>query len=152
MSTAYPDLPAAMIAWLRASPNVVAAFSENTASPATTKFWADEARQGTLLPWAVYEEIDGDIQYMTTAGGVRNTIEAGVVRFIVVGEGKKATRDLGRLLTRTLDDAPLLFADGNLMYLRAKKPSFVSVKDVIGDIPNAYARMVIFETMVNRQV
>lgn len=150
MSTAYPDLPAAMIGWLRASPNVVAAFAENTASEATTKFWADSAKQGVQLPWAIYEEIEGDIQYMSEAADVRNTIETGVVRFIVVSPGKKTARDLGRLLTKTLDDAPLLFADGILMYLRAKKPFFVPIADVVADSPTGYARVVIFEAMVNR--
>ncbi|SIN70111.1 hypothetical protein SAMN05444166_0235 [Singulisphaera sp. GP187] len=76
MSSA-PDLPAAMIAWLRASPSVVAAFAENTASPTTTKFWADEARRGVGLPWAVYEETGSDLIYMTATESVAPSIETG---------------------------------------------------------------------------
>jgi hypothetical protein len=145
-----PDLLAAVVARLRASPGVVAAFAENTASAATTKFWAEAARQGVVLPWAVYEEIDGDIQYMTQAAGVSNTIETGAVRFVIVAAGKKAARDLGRLVSSTLDDAPLVFDDGILMYLRAKKPYFVPAADIAPENPTAYARAVVFEFMVNR--
>lgn len=147
-----PDLPAAAIAWLRATPAVVSAFGEDTSAKATVKFHADKAWQGVRLPWATYVEIDGDVQYMTGAGGVTNTIETGAVRFIVVSEDKKATRDLGRLLTQTLDDAPLVFDDGELMYLRAKKPFFVPVAEVTDNAPSAYALVIIFETVVNRQV
>jgi hypothetical protein len=145
-----PDLMAAVVARLRASPSVVAAFAENTASAATTKFWADAARQGVVLPWAVYEEIEGDIQYMTQAAGTSNTIETGAIRFVIVSAGKKAARDLGRLVSGTLDDAPLVFDDGILMYLRAKKPFFVPVADIAPENPTAYARVVVFEFMISR--
>src|SRR5438094_849747 len=111
-----------MIGHLRASPAVVSGFAEDTTSPGTTKFWADAARRGVALPWAVYEELGGEVRAMTRAGGVAHAIEAGRVRFTVVAEGKAAARELARLLARTLDDAPLVFSDGVLMYLRARAP------------------------------
>lgn len=150
MSTAYPDLPAAMVGWIRGQPSVVAAFGEDTTALSTTKFWGDEARAGVSLPWAVYEEIEGDTEYMTAAGGVTSSIETGMVRFVVVAEGKKVARDLGRMLVKALNDAPLVFADGSLMLLRARKPSFAPVGDLAPNCPNAYARIIAFDTMVQR--
>jgi hypothetical protein len=139
-----------VLGWLRAQPTIVSAFAEDTSSIATTKFWGDEARQGVALPWAIYEEVEGDIMYMTSAGGATASIESGLLRFLVVAEGKKAARDLGRMLTRALNDAPLVFQDGVLMLLRARKPSFVPVGDLAPGVPNAYARLIVFETMVQR--
>lgn len=151
MSTLYPDLPAALVGWLRSQPTVVAAFGEDTTALATTKFWADLARPGVNLPWAVYEEVEGEVTSMTAAAGVTCSLETGTIRFVVVAQGKKAARDLGRTITRALNDAPLVFADGVLMYLRARKPSFAPVGSLAPGNPNAYARVVVFETMVQRQ-
>lgn len=152
MATAYPDLPAAMIGWLRSQPTIVAAFGEDTSAPATTKFWADAARQGVALPWAVYEEVDGELAAMTAAGGVTCRIETGLVRFVVVAEGKRAARDLGRMVMKGLDDAPLVFDDGRLMYLRARRPFFAPAGTLAPNSPGASARVVVFETMVQRTV
>jgi len=150
MSTAHPDLPAAMIGWLRASPSVVTAFAENTNALATTKFWADAARPGVALPWAVYEERDGEVQSMTAARGMTCSIETGIVRFTIVAPAKKLARDLGRLVVKALDDAPLLFADGRLMYLRAQSASFQPVADIAPASPTAHARVIDFRFMVQR--
>lgn len=152
MSTTYPDLPAAMIGWLRASPAVIAAFAENTAAPASTKFWADSARRGVALPWAVYKEPRSDILYMTVTGSAVPSIETGEIRFKVVSAEKKEARDLGRLLAETLNDAPLEFSDGLLMHLRARTPFFVPVETIGPDHPTAYARVIVFDFMVNRSV
>ena len=124
MADAYPDLPAAMIGWLRAQTTIVSAFAEDTSALATTKFWADAARQGVALPWAVYEEVEGDAAYMSATGGVTTRLESGLIRFVVVAEGKQAARDLARLLTLALNDAPLAFADGtNAETLLARCPA-----------------------------
>ncbi|WP_406699229.1 hypothetical protein V5E97_10165 [Singulisphaera sp. Ch08] len=149
-SETYPDLPAAMIGHLRATPAVVTAFGENRAALATTKFWADSARRGVILPWAVYEETDSDITYMTTTGSVAPSIETGQIRFKVVSDEKKMARDLGRLLAETLNDAPLVFDDGLLMNLRARTPFSVPIAHVCADHPTAYARVIVFDYMVNR--
>ncbi len=139
-----------MLARIRATPTLVVAFAENVAAASTTKFWADFAPSGVDLPWAVYEEPDGDVMYMTAAGGHVSSIESGVIRWVIVGEGRKATRDLGRMLTNTLNDAPLVFADGQLMDFRARKPSFAPVGDIAPGSPNAVARVLVFDYMLSR--
>lgn len=150
MTTAYADLPAAMLARLRAMPTVVSAFGEDTSAASTTKFWADFAPAGTILPWAVYEEIDGDVQYMTAVGAHTASIETGQIRWTIVGEGRKAVRDLGRTLSTVLNDAPLVFADGQLVEIRARKPFFAPVGDIAPGTPHVVARVLIFEYMLSR--
>src|SRR5205823_6151022 len=95
VTTTYADLPSAMLGRLRAMPTLVSAFAEDTGASSTTKFWADFAPAGVLLPWAVYQELDGGLQYMTSAGGRTSSIESGQVRWTIVGEGRRAVRDLG---------------------------------------------------------
>lgn len=150
MSTAYATLAEAMIGRLRAMPTIISAFGENTNTRATTKFWADVAESGVNLPWAVYEEIEGDIQHMTAVAGRVSSIETGQVRWVVVAEGRKAARDLGRMLINVLNDAPLAFSDGQLMEFRARKPFFAPVGDLAPGAPRAAARVVVFDYMLSR--
>jgi hypothetical protein len=150
VTTAYADLPSAMLGRLRSMPTVVSAFAEDTSLASTTKFWADFAPAGVILPWAVYEEVDGDIQYMTPRAGHVASIETGQVRWTIVGEGRRAVRDLGRVLATVLDDAPLEFAGGQLMEIRARKPFFAPVRDLAPGTPHAVARVVVFDYMLSR--
>jgi hypothetical protein len=149
MSTVYPDLPAAMIGHLRNTPRVVRDFAEDTTAAATTKFHADAARDGVSLPWAAYEERTADVQYMTRVNGQpAATIETGTVTWTVVAEGKATCRELARLLSQTLNDAPLVFQSGTLMHLRSHGPQSVPVGGLAPNSSNAYAFAVTFDTMV----
>lgn len=144
----YPDMPSAMIAWLRATPAVVAAFGEDASAHATTKFWADVTPSKVDLPWATYEETGSEFMYMT--GDPPPSIETGQLRFIVVTEAKKEARDLGRLLAETLNDAPLVFDDGLLMYLRAKAPFFVPIGNILPGASTGYSIVLVFDFMCQR--
>jgi hypothetical protein len=150
VTTAYADLPSAMLGRLRAMPTVVAAFAEDISATSTTKFWADFAPTGVSLPWAIYEELGGDVQYMTPARGHVSSIETGQVRWRIVGQGRKAVRELGRILAAALNDGPLLFAAGQLMELRARRPSFAPAADIAPGAPHAVVRVVVFDYMLSR--
>ena len=150
MTVAYASLPEAMVGRLRSMPSVVAAFGEDTSALATTKFWADFAEAGVQLPWAVYEELDGDVMYMTPAAGRVASIESGQIRWTIAGEGRKAVRDLGKLIVTVLNDAPLLFTDGQLMDLRARKPFFVPAANFAPNVPHAAVRVLVFDYMLSR--
>lgn len=150
MSTAYTDLPAAMIAWLRAQPTLVAAFGEDTSAKETTKFWGDEAEGTPSLPWAVYMEDPGQTMYMTGTGPGQPYIDEGTIRFFVVAASKATARRLGKMIGTALTDPPLTFQDGLLMYMRPVNSSFVPVGDIAPNSPAAYVRMVILSTMVQR--
>lgn len=144
----YPDFPSAIIAHLRGTPAVVAAFGEDTSAHATTKFWADVTPTKVNLPWATYEETGSEFMYMT--GTPPPSIETGQLRFITVTEEKKEARDLGRLLAETLNDAPLVFDDGLLMYLRAKAPFFVPIGNILPGASTGYSIVLVFDFMVQR--
>jgi len=147
MSTAYPDLPAAMVGWLRSSPGVVSAVGEHVGA---LKIWAEAAPRGVELPWVVYQERDAELQYMTQTAGLVSVLESGTIRLFVVAAGKKQARDLARTIRRALDDAPLLFADGQLMHLRGRESHFASARDIAPDHPTAHAATIDFAFMVSR--
>lgn len=150
MSVAYANLLDAMVAHMRASPSLVAAFGDTgTATTATDKFWPTPVRPDVQLPWAVYEDVGGPTQYMTGPA----SIESGAIRFVVVAAGKDKARSLARMLMSVLNDAPLQFMDGLLMYFRASgSPTAVPITSVLPDCPNGYAYGVTFDTMVQGTV
>ena len=114
-----PDMPAAAMRWLRNYPGVAAAFGDDPGSPATTKFQADQAEGLPGLPYAVYEEIAEDLEREgEDADGSAVSYGDGMFQIRIVAAGKRQARDLGRLVAKTLKDAPLTFQDGVLEYLR----------------------------------
>lgn len=144
----YANLPDAMIAHMRATPALVAAFGDVPAVLATDKFWPVPVRTGVDLPWAVYEDGGGDVQYTTGEAG----IETSAIRFVVVADGKDAALALVRLLAATLTDPPLVFDDGLLMYFRPGSPSVVPIGTLAPECPNAYAYGVTFSTMTQTSI
>lgn len=152
MSTAYADLPAAMIGYLRSQPSLVAAFGEDTSVLATTKFWPDFAQGGVQLPWAVYDEPDATTTWMTEANGVKPFLREATIRFLIVGEGKSTVRALADQIATTLNDAPLEWSGGQLMNFREKQSAFVPVGDLAPNAPAAYARVVLFDVMYSGQM
>lgn len=150
MSVAYANLLDAMLGHMRGSPGLVAAFGDTgTSIPATDKFWASPVRKGVNLPWAVYEDGAQSTQYTTGSA----SIESSVIRFLVVAAGKDAALVLARMLLNTLNDAPLQFMDGRLMYFRASGPPTVQpVTEIAPDCPNAYAYGIAFDVMTQMTV
>lgn len=147
MSVAYGNLLDAMVGWLRSTPAVVAAFGDDPSSLETDKFGPIPLRKADL-PWAAYADVGGEVQYMTS----NDTIETGGLQFVVVANGKDIAESLVRLLVKTLNDAPLVFMSGRLMYLRAGSPSAVPVGDLAPNCPNAYAYAVTMNSMVQGTV
>lgn len=145
----HANLLDAMVAHMRADATLVAAFGDVPAVLATDKFWPTPVRPGVELPWAVYEDGGGNASYTTGPA----SIEDSAIRFVVVGDGKDTALALARLLIATLNDAPLVFDDGLLMYFRATgAPSVVPITSITADCPNGYAYGVTFSTMVQRTV
>lgn len=150
MSVAYANLLDAMLGHMRGSPGLVAAFGDTgTAVPATDKFWPAPVRDGVSLPWAVYQDVGGNTTYTTGPA----SIEEGAIRFIVAADGKDTANRLAKLLVKTLNDAPLIFMDGLLMYFRAAgPPTAVPISEVLPNCPNGYAYGVTISTMVQSTV
>lgn len=143
----HANLLDAMVAHMRADAALVAAFGDDVSALATDKFWPTPVRSGVELPWAVYEDGGGNTQYTTGPASVEDS----AIRFVVVGDGRDTSLALARLLIATLNDAPLEFDDGLLMYFRCTgAPSVVPITAITGDYPNAYAYALTFSTMVQR--
>lgn len=148
MSTAYPNLLDAMLGHMRGSPGLGAAFGDTgTAVTATDKFAPFPVRNADI-PWAGYVDAGSDVQYTTGTA----TIETSNIQFIVVAAGKDIAESLVRLLVKTLNDAPLIFMSGRLMYLRAGSPSAIPIGDLAPNCPNAYAYGVTFQAMTQSTV
>lgn len=117
-----PDLVAACIAWLRLNAAIVAAFGDTVATP---KFGSDIAARGISPPYLEFYEPEEDESYETADGtGLPSTLADGLLSFDLVcpgSLGKLGTRQLGELVIEALNDAPLTFLDGVLVYLRRTK-------------------------------
>lgn len=145
------DLPAAIVAWLRNHPSVVAAF--NDGGSISSKFWADGA-DPVELPYLVYEEPSEILSAQSAdAEGIVWYFGPGRIVMTVVAETKKQTRDLTKLLISTLDDAPIRFADGFLLEIRAEV-SAIHYVPIPTPAPNSltqYQRVIPFTYFVQRQ-
>lgn len=150
MSVAYANLLDAMLGHIRGSPGLVAAFGDEGPSvPAKDKFWAAPVRDGVELPWAVYQDVGGNATFTTGPA----SIEEGSIRFVVTADGKDTANRLAKLLVKTLNDAPLVFMDGLLMYFRATAPpTSVLISEVLPNCPNGYAYGVTFSVMTQSTV
>lgn len=118
-----PTLPAdlleALAAYLDAQDALVSAFAGSASSP---KFWADVAPLGIQLPLLVFAEHAEPERYESPDGsGTVGVVEEGEVELAVYAATKAQARQLRRALVAALDDAPLRFATGTLLYLRARR-------------------------------
>jgi hypothetical protein len=120
-----PDLVAAAIAWLQAQPAVASAFGSTATA---LKFGSDLAIRNTPPPYVEFFEPTEDESYETKDGtGLPSSLTDGTLGMELVGTGKLAVRLLAELVASTLNDAPLVFQDGVLIYLRRstrKYPTF----------------------------
>lgn len=101
------DLLEAAIAYLGASPAVAAALPGGV--------WGDEAPAGAALPFAVLSEPEGDSDNESLGA----SIETATLQLSVFAADKAAARAIRRTLAALLSDAPLTFAAGALLHLRA---------------------------------
>ena len=119
------DLVAAAIAWLRLQPSIVAAFGDSTMTP---KFGSDLALTKTAPPYLEFSEPDEDESYESADyTGQPSSLTDGVLGLDLVGTGKLQVRLLAEQIAAELNDAPLTFTDGVLVYLRRttrKYPTF----------------------------
>ena len=110
-----PDLIAACIAWLRQQPQIVSAFGDSATTP---KFVSDILPRSLGPPYLVFYEPHEDEEYETIDARGPSTIAEGVFHVDLVGTGKFAVRQLAEQVAAALNDAPLTFLDGVLVYLR----------------------------------
>jgi hypothetical protein len=135
-SVVPPDLVAACIAWLRLQPAIVAAMGESAAigaTPAIIKFYSDIASRSIEPPYLGFFEPTEEESYESADGtGLTSTLTEGLLAFELVGSqamGKLGTRQLAEQISAALNDAPLTFQDGVLVYLRRSMRRFPTFRE-----------------------
>lgn len=123
------DLVAACIAWLRLNVAIVAAFGDTIQ---TEKFGSDLAARGTSPPYLEFFEPEEDETYETIdATGLPSSVTYGLLGMEIIGSqamGKLGTRQLAEQVVAALNDAPLTFLDGVLLYLRRANRRYPTFK------------------------
>jgi hypothetical protein len=149
-----PDLIAACIAWLRLQAPIVAAFGDAVGSE---KFGSDIAAGGTQPPYLEFNEPEEDEGYETEdQTGLPSSLAEGVFYAELVGSqamGKLGTRQLAEQVVAVLNDAPLTFLDGVLVYLRRSKRRYPTFKSYgPGSNIVTWKRVLEFEYKIERYV
>jgi hypothetical protein len=148
------DLIAACIAWLRDDTRIVAEFGDDADSATGLKFVSDVELPGTEPPYAVFSEPTEIEHYESVDHTNRiSSLVEGVFHLTVHDVEKLAVRRLADLTAASLQDAPLVFTDGVLIYLRRSERRFpiVAVPGVAANV-TAFKRVVEFTYMIERFV
>lgn len=146
----YWDIISASIAYLRALPSIVAAFGDAPANK-INKFTSDDAPRETGYPYAVFYEPEEVESFETTDGTAISSLIAGVYRIEVFSNRKITARRLSETIADRLNDAPLVFTNGVLIYLRRSVRQYPTL-EVPGTGPDVavYKRMIEFEYQFER--
>jgi hypothetical protein len=107
------DLEEALQAYLRSSAGLIAAFGK-------ADFFGDLEPAGTALPYLVFTDSgDETASYQTESDdGSIGVNDYQTLQLTVYAASRAAARRLRRAVEKTLNDAPLLFTQGTLLYFR----------------------------------
>ena len=146
------DLIAACIAWLRQDAAIVAAFGDIKGSRTHEKFVSDIDLPRTPPPYAVFDEPTEFENYESPdQDGLSSSVARGVFNLTVYTTEKLVARQYGDMLAASLNDAPLIFTDGILLYLRRSErrwPTFTSPGE--GKNVTLYKRVLEFDYLIDR--
>ena len=137
----FYDIIEASIDWLRQSDSIVAEFGDDKGT--VDKFVSDAEPPRIEPPYAVFyepEEVEG---FETTNGTAMSSLIVGVYRIEVFSTGKKHTRILSENLADRLNDAPLLFTNGTLIYLRRTQRRYPTI-----EVPGTGSNIAMFKRML----
>lgn len=146
------DLIAACIAWLRNDAAIVAAFGDVKGSHRNQKFVSDIELVKTSPPYAVFDEPTEIENYETPdQDGLSSSVANGLFKLTVYTNEKLVARQYAEMLAASLNDAPLKFTDGILLYLRRSErrwPTLISPGN--GENVTLYKRVLEFEYLIDR--
>jgi hypothetical protein len=146
------DLIAACIAWLRDDPRIVAEFGDDADSATGLKFVSDVEPPGANEPYVVFDEpMEVESYESRDQSNRRSSLVQGVFHLTVFDSEKLAVRKKADMVAASLQDAPLAFVDGVLVYLRRTERRFpiVTAPGVVSNV-TAYKRVVEFTYMIER--
>ena len=135
------DIIAASIDWLRQSAAIVSCFGDVKGT--ADKFASDAEPPGIDPPYAVFHEPEEVESFETTNGIAVSSLVDGVYRVEVFGTGKLLTRRLSEAVADRLNDAPLLFTNGDLIYLRRSARKYPTL-----EVPGTGTNVAMFKRMV----
>lgn len=112
-------------------------------------FWGDEAPPEEVFPYLVFVEPDAAREYQTgTTDGVpcddRITLQ-----LTVYATGRAAAVDAAKVVRVSLNDAPLTFDDGTLLYLRATNLVVSKDPDKATNGSDVWAAMITLSAIVS---
>lgn len=144
-----PDLESAIIAALAASSSLSTAFGHSTGTP---KYFADLAEADTDLPCLVYTDGEEDAEYESEdlADDLTPYTDAGEITIAIYAAGEAEALDLGDQVQAVLFDAPLIFDDGTLLYIRRTHRSSDIDPDKGPNGEDVWQCTLIFKTIVAR--
>lgn len=146
------DLIAACIAWLRKDERIVAEFGDVKGSERSRKFVSDVELPGTNPPYAVFDEpMEIESYESADQSGRYSSLVQGSFNLSIFDVEKLAVRRKADMVAASLQDAPLLFTDGVLIYLRRSERRFPTVTtNGVGSNVTTYKRVVEFVYMIER--
>ena len=142
------DLIDAVIAHLEANTSLTTAFGDTWNSAIQTgvaKFFGDIVDQ-VALPYCQILEMGETYDYMTMApGGSFSFTSPGQLMFSVTAADRYQTRELGFLIGKALNDAPLMWPGETLMLIRMSKSQFATNINTGPAVPVIFNRVFIFD-------
>ncbi len=95
-----------------------------------SKFWTDYAAWNSQTlepsyPYLIFQEPQESETYESESETIdSSSLSDGIVDFDVLAPSKTSARQLADLVAKTLNDAPLVFDDGGLIYFRHVSKTF----------------------------
>ncbi len=123
----YPDILSAAVGYLHGNPTVAIAFGDTST---VSKFWTDYAAWNSQTlepsyPYLIFQEPQESETYESESETSDSSYTSdGIVDFDVLAPSKTSARQLADLVAKTLNDAPLVFDDGGLIYFRHVSKTF----------------------------
>ncbi len=136
------DFFEALVAYLLADAGLMAALPGGVS--------ADDGVVGDVLPYAVLSE-QGFDTLNESATSTPNGIDTGQVQVMIFAEGKALARSLRRRAVAAIQDVPLAFATGTLIYLRDAGPLPATKDPDLG--PNGvdvWVETLVFDVVIGR--
>ncbi len=123
----YPDIISAAVGYLHGTPAVAVPFGDTSV---VSKFWTDYAAWNSQTlepsyPYLIFQEPQEAETYESESEtSDSSSVSDGIVDFDVLAPSKTSARLLATLVAQTLNDAPLEFDDGGLIYFRHVSKTF----------------------------
>jgi hypothetical protein len=114
-------------------------------------FWGDEAPPDEVFPFAVIAEPDAPREYQSEANPADGVPcdDRVTIQLTIYATGRAAARSAALVVRTSLNDAPLTFDGGELLYLRAGNLAISKDPDKAEGGADVWAAMLTFSAIVS---